>query len=158
MDQSRASPAEVARLYRQYRTTIYRRALRMLGDKQEAEEAAQEVFVRVLDAGAAHKGTGNVSGWLWRITTHYCLNHIRDRRRRQELFQVQVAPSLGTTVSVPAESELAVRQVMRRADARQAEAAFHIFYSGLSHAEAAKELGVSVRTVGYLVQRLFSNF
>src|SRR3990167_3940150 len=84
--------AEVARLYKDHGAMVYRRALRLLANPQDAEEATQEVFVRVMRTEAGYAGKGELIGWLYRITTHYCLNRIRDRRRRNELFQLHVAP------------------------------------------------------------------
>src|SRR4051812_21153555 len=85
---------DVAQLYRDYGAMVFRRALRLLANRQDAEEATQEVFVRVMRTEAGYSGKGELIGWLYRITTHYCLNRIRDRRRRQDLYQLHVAPSL----------------------------------------------------------------
>src|SRR5262245_7283991 len=60
---------------------VYRRCLRLLGDEDEAMDAWQDVFVRVLERriDARHP-----SSFLYRVATNLCLNRIRDRRRRAE--------------------------------------------------------------------------
>jgi RNA polymerase sigma-70 factor (ECF subfamily) len=132
---------------------VYRRALRLLGNRQDAEEAAQEVFVRVLRTEAVYAGRGELIGWLYRITTHYCLNQIRDQRRRRDLFQEHVLPVTPTaTKSTPVDMVM-LRWLLAHADERQAQAAIYVYLDGMSYEEAAPLLGVSKRTVGNLLER-----
>jgi RNA polymerase sigma-70 factor (ECF subfamily) len=145
--------AEVERLYREYGAMVYRRAVRLLGNRSDAEEATQEVFIRVLRTEAAYEGKGALIGWLYRITTHYCLNRIRDQRRRRDLFTEHVAPAV-PTASVSAPTDLMMlRQLLADADERQAQAAIYVYLDGMSYEEAAPLLGVSKRTVGNLLER-----
>jgi RNA polymerase sigma-70 factor, ECF subfamily len=143
----------VAQMYRDYGAVVYRRALRLLANHQDAEEATQEVFVRVLRTEAGYSGKGELIGWLYRITTHYCLNRIRDRRRRQDLFQLHVAPGLCTSASSSPADMVMMRWLLGRADERQAQAAVYVYVDGMSYEEAAPLLGVSKRTVGNLLER-----
>lgn len=144
---------EVARLYRDHGATVYRRAYRLLGNPADAEEATQEVFVRVLRTEAVYEGKGEIVGWLYRITTHYCLNRIRDQRRRRDLFAEHVSANAPTsTTTAPADLVL-LRWLLSSADERQAQAAIYVFLDGMSYEEAAPLLGVSKRTVGNLIER-----
>ena len=93
-------------------------------------------------------------GWLHRITTRYCLNRLRDQRRRNGLFQLHVAPKLPmTAASAPAEMMM-LRWLLGNADERQAQAAIYVHLDGMSHEAAAALMGVSKRTVGNLLERL----
>jgi RNA polymerase sigma-70 factor (ECF subfamily) len=148
--------ADVAQLYRDYGAIVFRRALRLLSNHQDAEEATQEVFVRVMRTEAGYSGKGELIGWLYRITTHYCLNRIRDRRRRQDLFQLHVAPSLVTTSNSAPADMVMLRWLLANADERQAQAAIYVYVDGMSYDEAAPLLGVSKRTVGNLLERFQS--
>lgn len=143
----------VARLYKDHGAMVYRRALRLLANPQDAEEATQEVFVRVMRTEAGYAGKGELIGWLYRITTHYCLNRIRDRRRRNELFQLHVAPGIATTATTAPADMVMMRWLLSRADERQAQAAIYVYVDGMSYDEAAPLLGVSKRTVGNLLDR-----
>lgn len=145
---------DVAWLYRQHGAMVYRRAFRLLGNRSDAEEAAQEVFVRVMRTKSAYTGRGELLGWLHRITTRYCLNRLRDQRRRNGLFQLHVAPKLPmTAASAPAEMMM-LRWLLGNADERQAQAAIYVHLDGMSHEAAAALMGVSKRTVGNLLERL----
>src|SRR5215813_6025428 len=71
-------------LYRAYGPVIYARCRRLLGDGGAAEDATQETFMRVyrhLDKADSREALG----WIYRIATNYCLNEIRNRKRRPAL-------------------------------------------------------------------------
>jgi RNA polymerase sigma-70 factor (ECF subfamily) len=61
---------------------IYGVALRMLRDSAEAEEVAQEVFVRAYRGIAAFKGEAKLSTWLYAIASRLCLNRLGPGSRR----------------------------------------------------------------------------
>ena len=72
-------------LYRRYGPLVLRRARAILGDEEAAQDAAQEVFMRAMTKGHAFRGESSPVTWLYRITTNYCLNQIRDKSRRREI-------------------------------------------------------------------------
>lgn len=150
----RRGNTDVASLYREHGPTVYRRAFRMLGNRSDAEEASQEVFVRVMRTKSAYEGKGELLGWLHSITTRYCLNRLRDQRRRRGLFQLHVAPKLPVTVATAPAEMVMLRWLLGHADERQAQAAIYVYLDGMSHEAAAEVMGVSKRTVGHLLERL----
>ena len=72
---------DVERLSERYGPMVYRRCLRLLRDEDEAMDACQDVFVRVLERREWLR-VQHASSLLYRIATNLCLNRIRDRRRR----------------------------------------------------------------------------
>jgi RNA polymerase sigma-70 factor (ECF subfamily) len=83
-------------LYRQYGFQVERRCRRILGDSDEASDAAQEVFVRLLTKGADFRGAAEWMTWLYRVATNVCLNRLRDQKTRAALLARnadEVAPS-----------------------------------------------------------------
>lgn len=87
-------------LFHRHGALVYRRALQLLGQPDAAEEAVQEVFIRAMRAGDRFDPRARPSTWLYRITTNYCLNQIRDARRRRELIDARVDEA--TPASQPA--------------------------------------------------------
>src|SRR5262245_29484431 len=76
----RSSPLgqrEIARLFNQHGPMVYGRARRLLGSHEDAEEATQEIFIRVMAGSEALPPADEVVPWLCRITTNYCLNKLR---------------------------------------------------------------------------------
>ena len=61
----------------QYQNRIYNMAYRMLGTKDEAEDAAQEVFITVFKSIDQFRGDSKLSTWLYRVTANHCKNRIK---------------------------------------------------------------------------------
>jgi RNA polymerase sigma-70 factor (ECF subfamily) len=70
-------------LVRRHRTRVYRIALRILGDPQDAQDVTQDVFIQVWVSLAAFLGGSAFTTWLYRITVNRSLNH---RQRRRDTF------------------------------------------------------------------------
>jgi RNA polymerase sigma-70 factor, ECF subfamily len=139
-------------LFERHGAMVYRRARQLLGSHEDAEEATQEVFIRVLRSGDGFEGKSRVTTWLYEVTTNYCLNQLRNRARRAELWQAN-GPTGDAPTGAGADDFAAARQLLARAEPQQALAAVYVFIDGMSHEEAAARLGVSKRTVGNLVER-----
>ena len=147
-----ASLVNLREVFLKHGPAVYRRAKRILGNHADAEEATQEVFIRAIRGAEAFKGDCQVTTWLYRLTTNYCLNLIRDSQRRRELLE-EFGGGQGSETGRPPGDLLLLRQLLVDADEEQARAAIYVFVDGMSHAEAAEVMGVSRRTVGNLVQR-----
>ena len=60
-----------------YQDRIFGLTYRMMGDRQEAEDLAQEVFITLHRAIASYRGEGRFYTWLYRIATNTCKNRIK---------------------------------------------------------------------------------
>ncbi len=69
-------------LVRRYQRWVFTLALRMVGDPAEAEDLAQEIFLKVYRGLAGFKGASRFSTWLYSIASHHCLNHLKASSRR----------------------------------------------------------------------------
>ncbi|MFQ5768406.1 MAG: RNA polymerase sigma factor, partial [Acidobacteriota bacterium] len=76
------NPAGLAVLYGRYRVQVWRTCLRILGDKHEAEDLTQEVFLKVFHRVAGFQGRSGFSTWLYRLTVNLCLNRTRLKFRK----------------------------------------------------------------------------
>jgi RNA polymerase sigma-70 factor (ECF subfamily) len=147
--------AEIEDLYRRYGALVRRRARSILGDDHEAQDAVQEVFVRVIAAMAEFRGQSQPSTWLYRITTNLCLNRIRDsRRRRDRLAEAAEENRDAPTHAGPApEARTTLRTVLARVEEELAQVAVFYYVDDMDQAEIASVLGVSRRTIGYRLDR-----
>ena len=68
-------------LYEQFRRPIHSYAYRLLGSQEDADDVAQEVFVRVFTAWDGLHDRDNLSSWLYRIATNLCVDLLRRRKR-----------------------------------------------------------------------------
>ncbi len=80
----RRDEAAFNELIRLYQGRIFRLVFRMLGDRSEAEDLAQEVFITVFKSIDGFRGDSKLSTWLYRVATNHCKNRIKylDRRAR----------------------------------------------------------------------------
>lgn len=67
-------------LVRAYQVPVYNLAYRMLGTPAEAEEAAQETFLRVYRRLQTYDVEQRLSSWVLAIASHYCVDRLRRRR------------------------------------------------------------------------------
>ena len=142
---------QVDALYRTYGPAVLRRARAILGDETAARDAMQEVFVRVLQSGDAFRKEASPMTWLYRITTNFCLNTIRDGGRRAQLLREQ-APPPAEAAPPSSETRAQVAQILGRVPEELREIAVYYFVDQMSHDEIAALIGVSRRTVGNRVE------
>ena len=62
-----------------YQQPVYNLCYRMLGNAADAEDAAQEVFIRAYAKLDTYDDTSKFSTWLFSIASHYCIDHLRMR-------------------------------------------------------------------------------
>ena len=131
-------------------------AWRILGDRAEAEDIAQETFVRLLRKAPEWQPDGHaLRSWLLRVATNLCI----DRRR----VRGRIAPmpddidAFEDRDRAPLDDDLAIRHAVRRAVGdlpdRQRAALVLVHFQGLSGREAANALGVSAEAVESLLAR-----
>jgi len=83
VDRARAGDTQAFEtLVRRYQRWVFTLALRMLGDRAEAEDMAQEILLKAYRGLGRFKGTSRFSTWLYSIASHHCLNSLAARRRR----------------------------------------------------------------------------
>ena len=85
------------RLVLAYQAPVYNLAYRMLGNAGEAEEAAQEAFLRAYTRLHTYDPQRSFRTWLLSITSHYCIDLLRKRRITWFSFEDEIAASDDTT-------------------------------------------------------------
>src|SRR5262245_5915597 len=98
---------ELSRLYKMYGPFIYARCCKLLGDPAAAEDATQETFLRVERHLAKVPPRSNEAlAWIYRVATNYCLNELRNRKRRPEPREDLPEPEAPSPLSAPSEKAL----------------------------------------------------
>jgi RNA polymerase sigma-70 factor (ECF subfamily) len=143
--------AAIDALYREHGHVVLRRARALLRSESEARDAVQDIFLGLLRHPEQLTGIGRVTAWLYRVTTHHCLNALRRRRGRGRLLGALRASS-----ESPARSEqlAQVRSLLARLPDPLAEVTVYHHLDGMTYDEIAAMLGCSRRQVGYMLERV----
>jgi RNA polymerase sigma-70 factor (ECF subfamily) len=157
----RASDEEAfAEVFRRHYPTVYTVLLRLTGSPEEAEDLAQEVFMRLYERPLDGGAEVNLGGWLYRVASNTGFNALRSRRRRWNhlLHWARLERPLGAESSNPvAEAERkATAGVIRETLAELPErdrTALILRHSGVSYAEIAAALDVKPGSVGTILVR-----
>lgn len=135
-------------LVRRHSKAVYAHAMRFFGDSAAAEDAAQEVFIKVYRGLSGFDERSKFTTWLFRVTRNVCLDQLRSGKRTPE----PVDPSALSDISsrdltddvILSETVEAALRLLPPED-RDAFSAVNLF--GLSYAEAATALGIPAGTV-----------
>ncbi len=131
-------------------------ARRMLNDAIEAEDVAQEVFLRVWrQAPTWQPGAARFDTWMHRVALNLCYDRLRKRREDlvaepPEQIDTGAAPDRGLEA---AELGVRVASALQRLPERQREAIVLCHYQELSNIEAARLMEVSVEALESLLSR-----
>jgi RNA polymerase sigma-70 factor, ECF subfamily len=160
IERSRAGDLEAfGALVERYQRMVNALAYRMTGSTADAEDLAQETFIRAYERLGSFRGAARFSSWLGRITIHLCINWSRQQQRLRLLHASWGAePRWATAAGSNAidsmnERQERVQSALMRLPAKQRAAVILTLQEGLSHAEAARLLGCSETTVSW---RLFA--
>lgn len=149
---------DIDAVYKCHGHSVLRRARRILGDENDAQEVLQEVFLDLLERPAQFQGRSSMTTFLYSSTTHRCLNRLRDQRNRQRILGERVVPMTGS-VSAPndgpsTETRVTAQELLSRLPLDEAQAAIHYFFDDMSHEEIAAVMQCSRRHVGDLLARI----
>lgn len=157
-------------LVTRYQSRLVRILESWLGNRDSAEDLAQEVFMRVYRSRANYQPTAKFSTWFFRIATNAARNAIRDRSRRKE-YQVSGAPA--NDGQPPSLSEMAfaksgllpqrslenlekadiVRLAINELNDRQRMATILSKFEGMSYQEIGESMDLSEKAVKSLLCR-----
>lgn len=149
---------------------VYRLLYRLTGTREEAEDLAQETFLRLhrspqLWDARRRERDQNIGGWLYRVATHLAYNALRSRQRRESREGLVLGQALNAEsqeadpadAAQRAEERAIVRRVLARLPKRQAQLLL-LRHAGLSYREVAEVLEIAPGSVGTLLARAEAAF
>jgi len=150
-------------LVNRYEGKVYRLAIRMLRNQQDAEDALQESFLQVYRGLKSFEGRSNFSTWLYRLATNVCLMKIRHRETEPagmlpledflprhengEQPTLQEWPEKPEEILLTKESREKMMEALDRLPAEYRAVFVLRDIEGFSNAEAGEALGISVAAV-----------
>lgn len=138
-----------------YMLRLRRAAMRVLGDPEAAEDAAQDALLRAwMRAATYDPKQASVSTWLHRIAVNASIDRIRATRPTTEVPESIVDPAMPADAALAGrERQALVAEAIARLPARQRTAITLTYEQGWSGAEAAQALSVSTRALEGLLHR-----
>lgn len=141
------SREDLAELYRRTRAAVYGLALSYLKNGAEAEDVAQDTFVKVWAAAPSYRPQGKPIAWLLTIARNLALGRLRTAARIQDLSEAQWSAFSIESDTLTADD----RTVLAAALGRLSDEERHIVVlhavCGLKHREIAQFLGLALPTV-----------
>ena len=137
------------RLVERYQRDVYRLCYRYVNNHHDANDMAQEVFLKAYRAIGRFRGDSAFSTWLYRIAVNTCLNFRSSRKPAAEEV-TEALPDRGRGVLAAVEGEeraRIVRDAVMRLPEKQRATLILKVYHDLTHEEVAGVLGSSVGTV-----------
>ena len=160
LDQDRDAALEAA--FDAHWSPVCRALFRLVGDWDEAEELALDVFYRL--HRRPPRDTTRLRSWLYRVATNLGLNAIRARQRRRryqeeaEVLRLQLASSTDPAAEIERrETQQRVHRVLASMRPRAARLLL-LRHSGLSYAEIAALLEIAPGSVGTMLARAEKTF
>lgn len=120
--------------------TLYRAALAILGDPQEAEDAVQDAYLRYLEKRPELRDEGHERAWLLKVTANRCKSALRRRKRHPAVELLDVYPA-------PDGESREVAEAVLSLPANQRSAVHLFYYEGYTSEEIGAILGQRPGTV-----------
>ena len=132
---------------RQREAQVLRTAFRILGNWADAEDVAQEVFLRLHRRGLVFANDAAAGGWLYRVTVNLCLDRTRSARPSQELSDIPSRERSAEALVLVEEKKQRLMAALALLPRKERAAVVLREIEGLSTAEVAAALGSSEVTV-----------
>ena len=142
-------------LVRRHQDSAWRIAYHYVGNRAEAEDMAQEAFLKILDAAPRYRPTAQFSTYLYRVIANLCMDFHRKRRPRY----VENMPSQRSRADQPdarldsAERDRAIQNALEKLPDRQRMAVVLRYFEDLTLAEIADAMDTTYKAVERLLAR-----
>ena len=147
-------------LVRKYQRRVYMTAYRMMGNHDDANDVAQEAFIRAFRGMSGFNATSDFFTWLYRIVVNVSLNHLRKARKQRtvSIDDVALPEPMSKQAALDPRKSAELRRIL--VDVQQAmdtlpetlrATVVLVILEGMSYREAAKVLECSEGTVGWRV-------
>lgn len=138
-----------------YQQFAWRIAYRYTGNSSDAEEIAQEAFLRILDSAKSYRPSAKFSTYLYRVLTNLCLDHVRKKKPQiGDEYSVEKefteTPYLNLQIK---ERDQAIKSAIDSLHDRQRLAVILRYYENLSYAQIADAMDSSIKAVERLLAR-----
>jgi RNA polymerase sigma-70 factor (ECF subfamily) len=140
---------ELRELYVRYAPVLHHRARAILGSEEDAADAVQETFARVVRNWEQFRQEASPLTWMYQISTNWCLNQLRNRKGHQRKHtdhagEIGGSPTAAVTGTLDADT---LRTLLAEEDDETRRILVHLYFDDMTREETAKFVGISVPTL-----------
>ncbi len=146
-----------------YENMVFTIALKVMGNREEAEDVAQEAFVKCYQSLKRFKGSSKFSTWLYRIAYNHGLDKLKEKKRKGFTYDIEEVPIVEDedTYNVLAQIDEEERNVILKTAIKKLPKEDQIlvtlfYFEELSIKEIAKVIGIKENNVKIKLHRLRS--
>lgn len=158
------SPDRYSQVIERYQGKLFAYLYRLIGEKEEAEDLLQDVFIKAYKNLRSYDTNRKFSSWIYRIAHNEAVNHIKRKSLKKFISLENVTSSKdklessspednAETAWIRKETSKEVEEAVNRLPMKYRQVLFLRFYSDKSYEEISEILGKPVNTVGTLIKR-----
>jgi RNA polymerase sigma-70 factor (ECF subfamily) len=148
-------------LIEKYRQPLFRHALYILRDQDEAYDVVQETYIRAIRETRIFEPEFRMKAWLFRVTKNLCLNQLRNTTRRAAILQANPQPDRQEPEQwqkmFEGEQAILMMETLDKLSDDHREILVLRYYDELSYAEIAQVLDIKLGTVMSRLSRARQN-
>ncbi|MFH6604850.1 RNA polymerase sigma factor [Maribacter algicola] len=136
-------------LVNRYKDMVFTLALKMIGNREEAEEVSQDTFIKIYEKLNGFKGDSKFSTWVYRITYNSCLDRIKKNRKERDTLTINAftenqIPALETAFDIMERSDRkkVINECLDKLPGEDSMVILLYYYDELSLAEISEVIGV----------------
>lgn len=146
---SRETEKEVKILYERYASMVFRRCNMFLKSEDEAWDATQEVFMKLMRSLDTIRKKDSIYSWLLSAGTNYCISQLR--KKRHESFNEEYHGDPGSPSGLPQERRMVLDEIMRHFlspwDEKTRQVVIYTYFDGYRQEEIARLTGLGESTI-----------
>ncbi len=129
-------------------------ALRIVGDRALAEDIVHDAFLRIWTQAASFDAQrGSARGWMFTITRHLALNHIRSNARLRPLSEDDLQSLFTDETADVALGSARIDGCLEQLEPQRRQCLYHAYLDGYTHAEIAQRLDTPLGTIKAWIKR-----
>lgn len=147
-------PSTLGVLYDRHASLVYRLALRILANPQEAEDLTQEIFLILWRSGTYNPARGSLSSFLTTLTRSRAIDKLRSRgtnlkflQRLSQVMTTETPPHTPFESASLSQRSQYVRDALAQLSDKQRKVLEMAYYDGFSQSEIAKQLNIPLGTI-----------
>ena len=143
---------DIQQLYEKYSFMIYGRCLKILSSPEEARDAMQVVFMKLINKYDTIRDKSQVVPWIFRVAQNYCFNELRSNKKFRDSVETDEVAAIDDFDARLSKKQI-ISTIMGRVSKKIRDAVYYTFIEELNQREITKLTGQSPATIRRNLQK-----